>query len=1589
MILEKPYHPFAWKRLFQCLLATLLLLVAVSSSAQNDDRFGYEELSVTMHLPRVGNREIPAIIQGQNLFLSVTDVFDFLEINNKPSAYLDSISGFFLHPLSQYLVDRRNNYIIYEGVVYNLTQNSLLRTETGLYLRSSYFNEIFGLDCQFSFRALSVTLNTKLELPAIKRMQQETMRQNIRLLKKEIKADTTYRKSKQILNIAMADWQVNSSQESNGNTNTRANFNFGAYLLGGEANANIFYNNAVGFDARQSAYRWRYVNNKGKLAKQFVAGRIWTQATSTIIDPVNGIQITNTPTTYRKSFGTYRLTNQTEPDWTVELYVNNILINYTKADASGFFTFEVPLVYGNTVVTLRAYGPYGEERVKEEHINIPFNFVPVNQLEYSLSAGLVDDTLNSRFSRANINYGFSKRVTLGAGVEYLSSVDPGSVMPFINASARFGQRILFNLEHTANVRTKGFMSYRLPSNFQLELNYINYVKGQTAVRYNYLEERKATISYLIRTKPFTGMTKLSINQVKLPKMQQTQADWVISGMIKGISTNITTQAILATEAKPYVYSNLSLTFRLPAGIRLTPQVRYDFNKKEINSFRAEVEKRIFRHGFANVSYQTVPDQSGNVFSAGLRYNFNFAQMGASVRTSKQGTSYNQYASGSLLNDDKEKKLMTSYQGNVGRGGVVAVPFIDINCNGKRDKGEPKAAGLKLNVRGGKVERDAKDTVIRITGLEAHTDYLIECNKASFDNISWRICKPNIQVTVEPNHFKLVEVPVTVVGEVSGTVYLDKKANGGKAGIGRMWVNIYKNDTTLVAKALTEPDGYFSYLGLSPGKYTASIDTVQMAKLNFCCNDTHGFGITVSFEGDIVDGLDFNITSWDTIPPAPKVISTPAPVVDTLKEEKPKKDSVKDYRISFRVKELSVEEFNKARLGQRAEQPTTETKTGTRKTTEAPGVRYGKLDRKEEQPNRLGNRNNAATDDSTRFGTRGKAATDTKRLGERKPTTDNGRQTTGRRIQTTGKKRYGNRPQQDNSGKSYGKPTSGHRPPTTNEKRYGNRSQQDNSGKRYGSTGPQRTGDGRRTAPSLRRAPSQGGRGTKQSPSSLRGMKPAYRTGRQSPNIEQPAINDKRKQATEGLKNAGKAAPTGFDFFGSSRRTTDDGQRTTDGGVQTTDNGRRTTADGKPTTDDRRPTAPSLRGTKQSPNAEPPASSSTRRTPSEGGGGMKQSPNGGRSSTEEQNNAANEAAEKIRQAQKGFFHYFAPFSGSSKKDKKKGSNPPKPGANKSTSNDGNNDDGFVSGYSNNGNQEGANNGDKTNTGKTGSDGNSNTSRKGENNNKANSTGRSAGQNKTPNTGSANDGKNAAVKGNKQKSPAQSNEGTAYTNDVHSGRSGNAAQPGKRAILVKQNGKQNAANPNRGGQHEGDVNAGQRKTNRGVAGRSTNAGIDKRKTNNGANTAAATNNNGPGNDGSNLRNANNNNPGAGRNGAAQQQNGNRTNRNDELNNRATSGSKATGKASKTEAAKSQAADALKKLNNASSTYNKYFRAKQATQYAPASQKQGVQGGRIRGEMTENFEKGIYVTPKTKQQHVEQKSKQAKPAVSFIDRVKKFFF
>jgi len=851
------YLPFSWRmnkiliRYLALLTSLYLLIPSVKLFSQNE----YDEISVFLEVRGVGAGEIAAVIKGQDLLLPVTDLFDFLKIRNVPSQGLESITGFFINPDATYTISRTDNQIRYQDKIYNLEAGDLIRTESNLYLKSTYLGKVFGLDCSFSFRSLSVTINSKLELPIIREMRQDEMRKNLTRLKGDLVADTTIGRSSHLFKFGMADWSAIATEEVSGKSEASLNLALGAMIAGGEANASLYYNSNNHFSEKQQYYQWRYVNNDFKPLRQVIAGKIVTNAISSIYAPVIGFQLTNTPTTYRRSFGSYTLSDKTDPGWIVELYVNNVLVDYIKADASGFFTFQVPLVYGNSIVKLKYFGPWGEERTREQNINIPFNFLPKNTLEYTLSAGIVEDTLASRYTRLNINYGITRSLTVGGGIEYLSSVVSGPAMPYMNASIRITNNLLLSGEYTYGVRAKGTLSYQLPSNMQLDLNYTKYDKDQKAVNFNYREERRAVLSMPLRIGKLASYQRFSVYQIVLPSSQYTTGEWLFSGSLLGVSTNLTTSALFTDYSKPFVYSSISMAFRFPAGFVFMPQVQYGYTHNQIISVKMAVEKHLLDHAFLNLSYEQIFSSNLKMAELGYRYDFSFAQAGVSVRQADKRTSFIQFARGSLINDRKTRYLGTDNRTNVGKGGFSIVSFLDLNGNGKRDPGEPRAYGLNLHINGGRIEKSDCDTTIRVLGLEPYTTCFIELDPNSFDNIAWRLQKQTLNVYVDPNILKLIEIPITVAGEANGNVSLEK--GNEKSGLGRIILNIRSKRLKTPGKSLTEDNGYFSYFGLTPGKYTVSIDTVQLRKLNMTCEpDSIQFNIAGGIDGDIVNGLDF-------------------------------------------------------------------------------------------------------------------------------------------------------------------------------------------------------------------------------------------------------------------------------------------------------------------------------------------------------------------------------------------------------------------------------------------------------------------------------------------------------------------------------------------------------------------------------------------------------------------------------------------------------------------------------------------------------------------------------------------------------------
>jgi hypothetical protein len=848
---QSPLNSFPL-RLSRFLLFTLFISNLLEIDAQESER---EEIPVNVRVERLGGVTLNPLYEYESgrLLLPVTEFFRFLQIKAEPTASLDSISGFIAKEENRYLIDNRNKKVFFGEKDFPVEDGQLINTGSELYMDHRLFGEIFGLHCQFDFRSLSVTVKPDFELPVIREMKLQQYRKNIQRLKGEVEVDTTLHQQHNLWRFGMMDWALNSTQSTASKNNTQLWLKTGAELLGGETNLQLYYSSLGKFGSRNINYYWRWVDNEKKAVRQVRAGRIAPSSISSIYDPVSGISVTNASTRYRRSFGEYTIADHTEPGWTVELYVNNVIVDYQTADATGFYSFDVPLVYGSSEVMLKFYGPYGEERIQRQYINIPFNFLPKGEWEYNVKAGSVLDDEKSHFAKAEVKYGINRHLTVGGGMEYLSSITGNKEIPFLNASISPFGNLLLSAEYAKGVRTNTLASYRFPSGISFELDYTRYKPEQKAVRVSYLEERQARISLPLRFSKLNAFSRLSFRQNVYKTFTYNNADITFTSYIKRVNLNLSTYANWMNGKSPYIYGNIGVGLPMWKGLTSRVQSQIDFTHKKFTMLRAELEKRIFQQGYLSLAGENNFQSNYRAATLSFRWTLPFSQVNLSTRLSNNDVMATQGAQGSFAFGSGNGYVHAEDRPSVGTAGLTIVPFIDINHNGTRDNGEPLASGLAVRVTGGRIIQGSKDSLIRIVGLEPYTDYLLTLDDKSLEQISYRIIHKNLRVFADPNQFRKIDVPILPMGEVNGWVF--EKDEKGRRGLERMVVNFYTEGEEKAASAITDFDGSFTYLGLAPGLYYARVDSAQLARLGMTASVAEvPFEIKPDVLGDIVDDV---------------------------------------------------------------------------------------------------------------------------------------------------------------------------------------------------------------------------------------------------------------------------------------------------------------------------------------------------------------------------------------------------------------------------------------------------------------------------------------------------------------------------------------------------------------------------------------------------------------------------------------------------------------------------------------------------------------------------------------------------------------
>ena len=589
-------------QLFLFFLFTLSGLVAKAQATIDKEveapAFTFDEIPVRVLIEGFNLFYIDAIY-GNNkvLFVNVEELFNTLNIPCSPDQDKSSLVGFIEKESRTYSINYDKRQIKIGDKVVNC-QNELLKEMGILYMESSLFEQAFGITLTFNYRTLTILLKADFELPVIKQIRIEKLRDGLGKIKNEVIADTIIKRKYHLLKLGTMDWSVASSQTWNSLTNTQFAVGIGTELLFGEADIMLNYYDRQKFDTRQMQYLWHWVDNDKSIIKQAQVGRISNQSIAFINAPLLGAVVRNTPTTVRKAKGNYTINEYTEPNWSVELYINNVMVDFTKADASGLFRFKVPIVYGYNTVKLKFYGPLGEERTEERTMNVPYTVMPAKEFEYALTGGMLQDSTSGSFGKSEFNYGVNRMLTVGGGLEYLSTIYNSPFIPYLTATLQPFSKLTLSGEYAHGVKVRGLMNYYLQKDILLEIDYTKYVEGQLATRFNAPEERKAKLSVPFKLFKIFGYTKLDYTERVYKDFTYNQGNLLVSTSYRQVSANSITQFNWIGKLAAYITSDLALSYRMKNGTTLRPSSQYNITDQRLITYKLSVEKYLTRGNFA-------------------------------------------------------------------------------------------------------------------------------------------------------------------------------------------------------------------------------------------------------------------------------------------------------------------------------------------------------------------------------------------------------------------------------------------------------------------------------------------------------------------------------------------------------------------------------------------------------------------------------------------------------------------------------------------------------------------------------------------------------------------------------------------------------------------------------------------------------------------------------------------------------------------------------------------------------------------------------------------------------------------------------
>ncbi|MCR9098800.1 MAG: hypothetical protein NXI25_02540 [bacterium] len=806
----------------------LLLLAALQGKARA--QASEEEFVLRLEVEEAGAFNVSALIdlETNTVKLPVRALLQAFHVKVGPDTLPQTLSGFYLREDNPYQLSFPEKSLFVFDTLFQLEASALtMHSDGSCYMELEYWGRAFRLPTTFDLRSLTAKMKPSVELPVMRNARLQKTRErlgNQESARTEI-PDTVIGRQRHWLRGGGADYQVNWRSSGNGQGLLQARVDAGLELLGGRTLINLQHTEGQAFLWEQQNLRWSYAPQQRTYFSGVEAGILGQgQGMLQLFQPRAGVRLQKDAVSDREAPPVYTIRGSTVPGWVVEVYRGHQLLSWQQVGEKGSYRFEIPLRAGMNRFAIRELGPSGEEHTHQESYYLPAQIPEPWKPGYTIESSLLFRGGSGSYHKLDLEMGITPHLMMRGGLESYSGFRSGLPVYFVEALLQPSDRLSIEAGIAPGFRQSVRLGLRLFKGWSAQYSGERYNANWEGLFIPNRERHEINF----RTGLKLGQRKISI-QLQGNWMKNT-GPWRHQYRLR-TDTKLRREVSVRLEAMGSysAFSGLSLAAQLnlskhwKKGFTVRGDFLVNLSEFAVNGLRASLARQFSKRSRAGLNFSRGFARGQNTFGVNYSLTLGPMQLTGNAMRSGERMSLNQSVSGSVFYSGFREGLDWQAESSKNRSGILLRPFVDNNHNHHWDEGEYAAEGLEAGIRRGKVTVQTKDTVLLISGLSASEGAQISLSAGFFEDIFWKPAWDMIRVVPDPNQYKTVAVPILPFHEAFGYLPLDRQTQERRLPDTRLY--LYNANGELTAQTTPEPDGYFSFTGIAPGRYWISVKAI--------------------------------------------------------------------------------------------------------------------------------------------------------------------------------------------------------------------------------------------------------------------------------------------------------------------------------------------------------------------------------------------------------------------------------------------------------------------------------------------------------------------------------------------------------------------------------------------------------------------------------------------------------------------------------------------------------------------------------------------------------------------------------------------